>query len=108
MAQMMNCIKFKPKVGSHDALYTAIAIYLRDYPLPDTVRLSAHDIGDGEHALIGFWDDLEDLADFLSNRIDNRFSDVIKPFVTPYPSGDEFQSFSGPGIDYNAFLESEG
>lgn len=46
MAQMMNCIKFKPKVGSHDALYTAIAIYLRDYPLPDTVRLSAHDIGD--------------------------------------------------------------
>ena len=41
MAQMMNCIKFKPKAGSHDALYTAIAIYLRDYPLPDTVRLSA-------------------------------------------------------------------
>jgi hypothetical protein len=55
MAQMMNCIKFKPKAGSHDALYKAIAIYLRDYPLPETVRLSAHDIGDGEHALIGFW-----------------------------------------------------
>ena len=34
MAEVMNCIKFKPKAGSHDALYKAIAIYLRDYPLP--------------------------------------------------------------------------
>ena len=75
---------------------------------PTRSAFQRHDIGDGEHALIGFWDDLEDLADVLSKRIDNRFSDVIKPFVTPYPSGDEFQSFSGPGIDYNAFLESDG
>ena len=108
MVQMMNCIKFKPKSGLQDALYTAIAIYLRDYPLPDTVRLSAHDIGDGEHALIGFWFDLEDLTDVLSNRLDNRFSDVIRPFVTPYPGGRDFQSFSGPSIDYNAFIKSDG
>ena len=52
MAGMINCMRFRPKVGQEEALWKAIAEYVRDYPFDDIMH-QIIDLGTGEYALIG-------------------------------------------------------
>ena len=52
MAGMINCMRFRPKVGQADDLFKAYAEYVRDYPFDDIMH-KIIDLGDGELALIG-------------------------------------------------------
>ena len=52
MYGMINCMKFKPKEGEVDAMFKALAEYIRDYPFGG-IHHAIIDLGTGEYALIG-------------------------------------------------------
>ena len=98
---MINCMRFRPKEGQQEALWKALAEYLRDYPLDDIMH-NIIDLGTGEYALIGVHHSVESFIDIM-NR-DNRVSDVFRLYIEPYEDGESFHSFSGPVVNYNDYL----
>ena len=101
MVGMINCMRFWPKEGQQEALWKAIAEYLRDYPLDDIMH-HIIDLGTGEYALIGVHHSVDSFMDIM-NR-DNRVSDVFRLYIEPYEDGESFHSFSGPVVNYNDYL----
>ena len=101
MAGMVNCMRFKPKDGQAEQMFHAMAEYLRDYPFDDILH-AVIDLGDGEYALIGVHHSVDSFIAIM-NR-DNRISDLMREFVTPYDDGESFHSFSGPTVDLSTYL----
>ncbi len=101
MYGMINCIKFKPKEGEVDAMFKALAEYIRDYPFGGKHH-AIIDLGTGEYALIGVHNSVDDFIEIM-NR-DNRVSDLMRQFVEPYEDGEAFHSFSGPEVDLKSYL----
>ena len=84
MYGMINCMKFKPKEGEVDAMFKALAEYIRDYPFGGKHH-AIIDLGTGEYALIGVHNSVDDFIEIM-NR-DNRVSDLMRQFVEPYEIG---------------------
>ena len=101
MYGMINCMKFKPKEGEVDAMFKALAEYIRDYPFGGKHH-AIIDLGTGEYALIGVHNSGDDFIEIM-NR-DNRVSDLMRQFVEPYEDGEAFHSFSGPEVDLKSYL----
>ena len=101
MAGMVNCMRFKPKDGQVEQMFHAMAEYLRDYPFDDILH-AVIDLGNGEYALIGVHHSVDSFIEIM-NR-DNRISDLMREFVTPYDDGESFHSFSGPTVDLSTYL----
>ena len=101
MYGMINCMKFKPKEGEVDAMFKALAEYIRDYPFGGKHHAMI-DLGTGEYALIGVHNSVDDFIEIM-NR-DNRVSDLMRQFVEPYEDGEAFHSFSGPEVDLKSYL----
>ena len=101
MYGMINCMKFKPKEGEVDAMFKALAEYIRDYPFGGKHHAIIV-LGTGEYALIGVHNSVDDFIEIM-NR-DNRVSDLMRQFVEPYEDGEAFHSFSGPEVDLKSYL----
>ncbi len=101
MYGMINCMKFKPKEGEVDAMFKALAEYIRDYPFGGKHH-AIIDLGTGEYALIGVHNSVDDFIEIM-NR-DNRVSDLMRQFVEPFEDGEAFHSFSGPEVDLKSYL----
>ena len=101
MYGMINCMKFKPKEGEVDAMFKALAEYIRDYPFGGKHH-AIIDLGTGEYALIGVHNSVDDFIEIM-NR-DNPVSDLMRQFVEPYEDGEAFHSFSGPEVDLKSYL----
>ena len=101
MYGMINCMIFKPKEGEVDAMFKALAEYIRDYPFGGKHH-AIIDLGTGEYALIGVHNSVDDFIEIM-NR-DNRVSDLMRQFVEPYEDGEAFHSFSGPEVDLKSYL----
>ena len=101
MAGMINCMRFQPKVGQEEALWKAIAEYVRDYPFDDIMH-QIIDLGTGEYALIGVHHSVESFIDIMNRE--NRVSDMMRLYIEPYEDGESFHSFSGPVVNYNDYL----
>ena len=101
MVGMINCMRFKPRDGQTEQMFNTMAEYLRDYPFDDILH-AVIDLGDGEYALIGVHHSVDSFISIM-NR-DNRISDLMRDFVTPYEDGESFHSFSGPTVDLSMYL----
>ena len=101
MAGMINCMRFRPKVGQADDLFKAYAKYVRDYPFDDIMH-KIIDLGDGEFALIGVHHSVDSFIGIM-NR-DNRVSQMLREYVEPYEDGESFHSFSGPVVNCDDYL----
>ena len=101
MAGMMNCMRFRPKEGQADALFKAVAQYIKDDPFDD-IHHGIIDLGTGEYALIGVHHSVDSFIAIM-NR-DNRVSDLMRQFVEPYEDGEAFHSFSGPEVELSLYL----
>ena len=101
MAGMINFMRFQPKVCQEEALWKAIAEYIRDYPFDDIMH-HIIDLGTGEYALIGVHHSVESFIDIMNRE--NRVSDMMRLYVEPYEDGESFHSFSGPVVNYNDYL----
>ena len=101
MAGMINCMRFRPKEGQEEALWKAIAEYVRDYPFDDIMH-QIIDLGTGEYALIGVHHSIESFIEIMNRE--NRVSDLMRLYVEPYEDGESFHSFSGPVVNYNDYL----
>ena len=101
MAGMINCMRFKPRDGQAEQMFHAMAEYLRDYPFDDILH-AVIDLGNGEYALVGVHHSVDSFIEIM-NR-DNRISDLMREFVTPYDDGESFHSFSGPTVDLSTYL----
>ena len=101
MAGMINCMRFKPKVGQAEDLFKAYAEYVRDYPFDDIMH-KIIDLGDGEIALIGIHHSVDSFIDIM-NR-DNRVSQMLREYVEPYEDGESFHSFSGQVVICDDYL----
>ena len=101
MAGMINCMRFRPKVGQEEALWKAFAEYIRDYSFDDIMH-HIIDLGTGEYALIGVHHRFESFIKIM-NR-DNNVSDMMRLYVEPYEDGESFHSFSGPVVNYSDYL----
>ena len=101
MAGMINCIRFRPIDGQADAMFKALAEYMRDYPFDDILH-EIIDLGTGEYALVGAHHSVDSFMAIV-NR-DNRVSDLMRQYVIPYEDGESFHSFSGPTVDLSLYL----
>ena len=101
MEGMINCMRFKPKEGKVDALFKAVAEYLRDDPWDD-IHHGFIDLGTGEYALVGVHHSVDSFIAIM-NR-DNRISELMRPFMEPYEDGECFHSFSGPEVNLSLYL----
>ena len=101
MAGMINCMRFRPKIGQAQALLKANAEYIRDYPFDDIMH-KIIDLGDGEFALIGVHHNVDSFIDIMVR--DNRVSQMMREYVELYEDGDSFHSFSGPVVNCDDYL----
>ena len=93
MYGMINCMRFKPREGEVDAMFKALAEYIRDYPFGGKHH-AIIDLGTGEYALIGVHNSVDDFIEIMNRDI--RVSDLMRQFVEPYEDCEAFHSFSGP------------
>ena len=98
---IVNCMKFRPKEGCKEELFSALSDYVKKYPLDKAINWYIIDIDDGEYAHVAIWETVDDFMDVVNRDV--RFSDSMRPYVQPYEDGEDFHSFSGPSVDIHNF-----
>ena len=98
---IVNCMKFRPKEGCKEKLFSSLSEYVKKYPLDKAINWYVMDIDDGEFAHVAIWETVDDFLDVVNREV--RFSDCMRLYVQPYEDGEDFHSFSGPSIDIHNF-----
>ena len=63
---IVNCMKFIPKEGCKEELFSALSDYLKKYPLDKAINWYILDIDDGEYAHVAVWDTVDDFMDVVN------------------------------------------
>ena len=100
MAEMMSCMRFRPKEGRTADMMKALAEYMRDYPFLES-NISIFDLGAGEFALVAIHQSVDVFVGLMDREV--PISGIMREFVEIYEDGEAFHSFSGPEVELSAY-----
>ena len=96
---MVNCIRFKPKVGCESIVIKETSRIYKT--LDGALEKRLVSLSEGEYASVIVWKSMDAFLEVLNRDV--RLIDVLRPHVEPYSDGEDFHAFSGPSVDLNNY-----